>query len=48
MHVERNAIQGDDTAEHDADVANRKQGAVSLRELCLHHFVPPKTLVGPE
>jgi hypothetical protein len=48
MHVERHAIQGDDAAEHDADVANRKQGTVSLRVLCLHHFVPPGTRVGPE
>src|ERR1700716_2375366 len=26
MHIEGNAIQCDDAAEHDADVANRKQG----------------------
>jgi len=26
VHVEGYAIQRDDTAEHDADVANRKQG----------------------
>src|SRR6202043_2872424 len=41
MHVERHAIQRDDAAEHDADVANRKQGKLSLRELGLRHIVPP-------
>ena len=46
VHVERHAIQRDDAAEHDADVANRKQGALSLRELCLHHLLPPKSSVG--
>ena len=33
IHVERNTIQRNDAAEHDADVANRKQGRLSLREL---------------
>jgi len=42
MHVEGHAIQRDDAAEHDADVANRKQGFLSPRELCLRHLVPPK------
>jgi hypothetical protein len=41
VHVERHAIQRDDAAEHDADVANRKQGSISLRELCLRHLVSP-------
>ena len=47
MHVEGHAIQRDDAAEHDADVANRQQGVLSLRELCLRHLVPP-TLAGPD
>src|SRR5664279_353106 len=47
MHVEGHAVQGDDAAEHDADVANRKQGIVSLRELCLRHFAPPE-IAGAE
>ena len=46
VHVERHAVQRDDAAEHDADVANRKQGSnrtgLSLRELCLHHIVRPR------
>ncbi len=42
MHVEGNAVQRDDAAEHDADVADRKQGMLSLRELCLRHFVSPE------
>jgi len=46
MHVEGDAIERDDAAEHDADVADRKQGVLSLRELCLRHLVPPKSLVG--
>ena len=28
MHVERHAVQRDDAAEHDADVANREQGMI--------------------
>src|SRR5260370_37870348 len=40
-HVEGYAIQRDDAAEHDADVANRKQGFLSPGELCLRHLVPP-------
>jgi hypothetical protein len=47
MHVKGHAIQSDDAAEHDADVANRKQGILSLRELCLRHLVSP-TWLGPE
>ena len=46
VHVERHAIQRDDAAEHDADVANREQGALSLRELCLHHLAPPTSSSG--
>ena len=41
VHVEGHAIQRDDAAEHDADVANREQGSIALRELCLRHLVPP-------
>ena len=41
MHVEGHAVQRDDAAEHDADVANRKQGDLPLRELCLRHVAPP-------
>ena len=41
MHVERHAIQRDDAAEHDADVANREQGRLSLRELGLRHDASP-------
>jgi hypothetical protein len=48
MHVKGHAIQRDDAAEHDTDVANRKQGILSLRELCLRHRVPPECLVGPQ
>ncbi len=40
-HVERHAVQRDDAAEHDADVANREQRIVPLRELCLRHLVSP-------
>ena len=46
MHVEGHAIQRDDAAEHDADVANRKQGISSLRELCLRHLVSPEREPG--
>ncbi len=42
MHVEGNAIQRDDAAEHDADVVNRKQGILAPGALCLRHLVPPK------
>jgi hypothetical protein len=42
VHVERHAIQRDDAAEHDADVANREQGILPLRELCLRHFTAPE------
>ena len=48
VHVERHAVQRDDAAEHDADVANREQGVLSLRELCLHHRAPPRCSFGPE
>ena len=41
MHVEGHAIERNDAAEHDADVANREQGRLSLRELCLRHLVSP-------
>ena len=46
MHVEGNAVQRDDAAEHDADVANREQGIASLRELCLRHVVSPSSIVA--
>ena len=48
MHVEGDAVQRDDAAEHDADVANRKQGILSLRKLCLRHMVLPNARVGPD
>ena len=48
MHVEGDAVQRDDAAEHDADVADGEQGILSLRELCLRHMVPPNALVGPD
>jgi hypothetical protein len=48
MHVKGHAVQRDNAAEHDADVANRKQGILSLRELCLRHRVAPECLVGPQ
>jgi len=38
-HVEGHAVERDDSAEHDADVANREQGRCPLRELCLRHLV---------
>ena len=34
LHVERHAIQRDDAAEHDADVANREQGSGRIRWPC--------------
>ena len=46
VHVEGHAVQRDDAAEHDADVANREQGRLSLRELCLRHLVSPDGSVG--
>ena len=48
VHVEGHAIQRDDAAEHDADVANREQGSISLRELCLRHLVPPTLIMERE
>src|SRR6267143_2001628 len=48
LHVERHAVQSDDAAEHNADVANRQQGRAPLRELCLHHLVSPERRAGPE
>ncbi len=48
MHVEGDAVQRDDAAEHDADVANREQGISSLRELGLRHVIPPSSTVAPE
>ena len=48
VHVEGHAIQRDDAAEHDADVANRKQGSISLRELCLRHLVSPALITERE
>ena len=45
MHVEGHAIQRDDAAEHDADVANREQGSIPVRELCLRHRVPPALVI---
>jgi hypothetical protein len=48
MHVEGDAVQRDDAAEHDADVADRQQGILSLRELCPRHMVPPSARVGPD
>ena len=47
-HVKGHAIQRDDAAEHDADVANREQGSISLRELCLCHLVPPTLIMERE
>ena len=41
LHVERNTVQRNDAAEHDADVANREQGIRFLRKLCVRHFAPP-------
>ena len=35
VHVERDAVQRDDAAEHDADVANREQGAGKVVDCCL-------------
>ena len=46
VHVEGDAVQGDDAAEHDADVANREQGSIALRELCLRHLAPPALKAG--
>ena len=48
VHVEGYAIQRDDAAEHDADVANREQGSIALRELCLRHLVSPALITERE
>jgi hypothetical protein len=48
MHVEGNAIQRDDAAEHDADVANRKQASISLREWCRRHLASLTRLSKPK
>jgi len=48
MHVEGDAIQRNDAAEHDADAADREQGILSLRELCLRHVVSPGSVIGLE
>src|ERR1700684_4352026 len=48
MHVKGHAVQRNDAAEHDADVANREQGILPLRELYLRHLVRPKSTIGPE
>ena len=48
VHVKGHAIQRDDAAEHDADVANREQGSISLRELCLRHLVSPALITERE
>jgi hypothetical protein len=48
VHVKGHAVQCDDAAEHDADVANRKQGILSLRELCLRHIAAPEQIVGAQ
>ena len=46
MHVEGNTVQGDDAAEHDADVANREQGIAPLRKLDLRHVVSPSSMIA--
>ena len=48
VHVKGHAVQRDDAAEHDADVANREQGSISLRELCLRHLVSPALITERE
>ena len=48
VHVEGHAIQRDDAAEHDANVAYREQGRISLRELCLRHLVSPMRFMQRE
>jgi hypothetical protein len=48
VHVEGYAIQREAAAEHDADVANREQGRIALRELCLRHLVSPALITGQE
>ena len=48
MHVKGHAVQRDDAAEHDTDVANRQQGRTSLRELCLRHLVSPMQFMKRE
>ena len=48
MHVKGHTVQRDDAAEHDADVANREQGSISLRELCLRHLVSSALITGQE
>ena len=48
LHAKGHAIQRNEAAEHDADVANREQGSISLRELCLRHLVPPTLIMERE
>jgi hypothetical protein len=48
MHVERYAIQRNDAAEHDTDVANRKQRRFSLRQPGLRHLAPHRSFIAPE
>ena len=49
MHVEGHAVQRDDAAEHDADVANRKQGIHCPCASCACIIsLPPECLVGPQ
>src|SRR6185436_7298862 len=40
MHLERNAVERNDAAEHDADVANRKQRRLFPPRLGLRHYAP--------
>src|SRR4029077_8415861 len=48
VHVEGHAVERDDAAEHDADVAYSEQRGIPLRELCLRHLVSPTTLSALE
>ncbi len=37
VHVERDAVERDDSSEHDADVAHGKQRGLRPRHICLLH-----------
>jgi hypothetical protein len=42
------AIKSLNTKLASSDVANREQGSISLRELCLRHLVSPALTTGRE
>jgi len=47
-HLERHAVQGDNAAEYDADIANRKQRRILRRRSDLRHRASHRSWTGPE